>query len=116
MDYLNVLNSIPNAWKDDINDNKVYAKLNKTNVKCDVYVNFVIKNKKGSRIFYNIIDGVSEVKTHLKWQDSFGQINENKWKLYHSSVNKVEEIKLKAFQYNIKDKILVTNSFFKKNK
>ena len=59
------MNSIPNAWKDVINDNKVYSILNKTKVKCNVYVNFVIKNKKGSRIFYDIITGVSEINTHL---------------------------------------------------
>ena len=69
LNYLTVLNSIPNAWKEVINDNKVYFILNKTNVKCNVYVNFVIKNKKGSRIFYVIITGVSEVNTHLKWQE-----------------------------------------------
>ena len=74
---MDVLKSIPNAWKDVINDNKVNAIINKTNAKCDVYVNFVIKNKKGSRIFYDIITGVSEVNTHLKWQETFGRINEN---------------------------------------
>ena len=63
---LKCLEFIPNAWKDVINDNKVHSLLNKTNVKCNVYVNFVIKNKKGIRIFYDIITGVSEVKTHLK--------------------------------------------------
>ena len=113
LNYLNVLNSIPNSWKDVINENKVYSILNKTNVKCNVYVNFVIKNKKGSRIFYDIITGVSEVNTHLKWQETLGQINENEWKFYHSSINKVREIKLKDFQYKINNKILVTNSFLR---
>ena len=45
MGYLSVLISILNAWEDVINDKKVYSFLNKTNVKCNVYVNFVIKNK-----------------------------------------------------------------------
>ena len=57
----------------------VYSILNKKNVKCYVYVNFVIKDKKGSRIFYDIITGVNEVNTHLKWQETLGQINENEW-------------------------------------
>ena len=46
LDYLNVLNKIPNTWKDIINNNKVYSILNKTNVRCSIYVSFVIKTKR----------------------------------------------------------------------
>ena len=64
MDYLNILDGIPNAWKDVINDNKVYSILNKTHVKSNFHVNLIITNKKDSRIFYDIITGVREVNTH----------------------------------------------------
>ena len=46
LDYLNVLNKIPNTWKDIINNNKVISILNKTNVRCSIYVSFVIKTKR----------------------------------------------------------------------
>ena len=72
--------------------------------------------QKSSRIFYDIITGVSEVNTHPKWQETLGQINENEWKLYHSSINKVKEVKLKDFQYKINNKILVTNKLLFTNK
>ena len=39
--------------------------LNKTNVKCNFYVNFVIKNEKGSRIFYDIITDLRKVQDCL---------------------------------------------------
>lgn len=66
--------------KDIINNNKIHSILNKTNVHCSIYVSFVIKTKKGSRIFYHIVTGVNDVNTHFQGHGNLGQINENDWK------------------------------------
>ena len=47
-----------------------------------------------------------------RWVNQFGNINDKEWKLYNSSIKDIKEVKLSDFQYKIKNKILVTNSFY----
>ena len=89
----------------------------KMNVICNIYVKKLIKARKGSRLFYDIFVNINEYIPQGKWQAEIGDINENEWKMYFQEIKQLHEVKLRDFQYNINNKILVTNSFlFKINK
>ena len=114
LDYQHVLNNISQVWKDQINMNRVFIVETKQNVVCNIYLQYLIKSKKGSRIFYDILVGVNEYIPQAKWQTEMGAIGEEKWKMYHRTIKLFHEIKLRDFQYKINNKILVTNSFLYK--
>ena len=48
--------------------------------------------------------------------NQLGNIKNNEWKLYNSSIKDIKEVKLADFQYKINNNILVTNSFLFKIK
>ena len=114
LDYQHVLNNISQVWKDQINMNRVFIVETKQNVVCNIYLQYLIKSKKGSRIFYDILVGVNEYIPQTKWQAEMGAIGEEEWKMYHRTLKLFHEIKLRDFQYKINNKILVTNSFLYK--
>ena len=117
LDYHSLINNIPQSWKTQINETRIFILENKLNVTCNIYVKELIKNKKGSRIFYEIFVGVNEYIPQEKWQAEIGNITENEWKLYFLNIKQCHEVKLRDFQYKINNKILVANSFpFKINK
>ena len=60
LDYQHVLNNISQVWKDQINMNRVFIVETKQNVVCNIYLQYLIKSKKGSRIFYDILVRVNE--------------------------------------------------------
>lgn len=111
LDYEYVLNRIPNEWKTKINDNKKFSIENKLNVTCNIYLSYITNSKKGCRLFYEILAGVNDLNSHDKWRNEIGVIQENDWHRYHSSLQKIKEVKLKDFQFKINNRILVTNSF-----
>ena len=77
----------------------------------------LIKVKKGSRVFYDMFVNVKEFVQQNKWQVEMGNIGEKKKQNYFSTIQRLNEVKLRDFQYKINNKILVTNSFlFKINK
>ena len=76
----------------------------------------LLKDKKGSRRFYDILAHVGEMGVTNRWGNQFGNINDKEWKLYNSSIKDIKEVKLADFQYKINNKILVTNSFLFKIK
>ena len=80
---------------------------------CYVFVKKLIKVKKGSRIFYDTFVNVNDIPQN-KWQAEIGDISENEWKSYFLSTKKCHEVKLRDFQYKIKNNILVTNSYLAK--
>lgn len=94
-----------------INNNKVFAKEHKFDVFCNIYTSYLIKEKKGSRTFYDIFAGVKEMNSHEKWLTDVGVIRDTEWQLYNTTIRKNKEVKLQDFQYKINNKILVTNSF-----
>ena len=55
LDYQHVLNNISQVWKDQINMNRVFIVETKQNVVCNIYLQHLIKSKKGSRIFYDFL-------------------------------------------------------------
>ena len=76
LDYQHVLNNISQVWKDQINMNRVFIVETKQNVVCNIYLQYLIKSKKGSRIFYDILVGVNEYIPQTKWQAEMGAIGE----------------------------------------
>ena len=71
----------------------------------------LIKVKKGSRVFYDMFVNVKKFVQQNKWQVEMGNIGEKEWQNYFSTIQKLNEVKLRDFQYKINNKILVTNSF-----
>ena len=47
--------------------NRVFIAETKQNVVCNIYLQYLIKSKKGSRIFYDILVGVNEYIPQAKW-------------------------------------------------
>ena len=60
--------------------NRVFIVETKQNVVCNIYLQYLIKSKKGSRIFYDILVGVNEYIPQAKWQAEMGAIGEEEWK------------------------------------
>ena len=46
LDFQSLIRKIPNRWKTTLNNNKNICIINKFNVKCNVYVKLVLKDKK----------------------------------------------------------------------
>ena len=116
LNYENILRKIPNEWKSIINANRVFIYQNQYNITCNVFVAHLLKDKKGSRRFYDILAHVSEINITNRWIDQLGNINDKEWKLYNSSIHDINEVKLADFQFKINNKNLVTNSFLFKIK
>ena len=116
LSYENILQKIPNQWKNIIIANIVFIYQNRYNITCNVFVAHLLKDKKGSRRFYDILAHVGETGVTNRWGNQFGNINDKEWKLYNSSIKDIKEVKLADFQYKINNKILVTNSFLFKIK
>ena len=71
----------------------------------------LITAKREAEYFMTILLGVNEYIAQGRWQAEVGNISKNEWKMYFRSIKQWHEVKLRDFQYNINNKILVTNSF-----
>lgn len=116
LNYASLLRKIPQHWKLEISENKPFILQNRYNTCNNPYVVCLIKDRKGSRRFYDIFLGVNDVNAHSKWQSELGNINKEDWNNYNMVLNDINEIKLRDFQYKINNKILVTKSFLFKIK
>ena len=47
LDYQSLLRKVPNYWKGLLNENKPFSILNRFNVKCNIYLQETMKEKKG---------------------------------------------------------------------
>ena len=61
---------------------------------------YLLKDKKGSRIFYGILTYVDEMNVTHRWGNQFGNISDKEWKLHNYSIKDIKEVKLADF--NIK--------------
>ena len=65
LNYENILHKIPNQVKNIINEKRVFIYQNRYNITCNVFVAYLLKDKKGSRRFYDILAHVDEMNvTH----------------------------------------------------
>ena len=104
LDYQHLLKQIPVGWKSVINNNKF-------NTRCNIYSSYLMQNKKGSRIFYDIIEKVNQLNVNDKWVAEVGDISDNDLRLFNASISKFREVKLQDFQFKMNNKILITNYF-----
>lgn len=111
LNYQSLLRKIPNYWRGLLNENKPFSILNRYNVKCNTYVQEILKDKKGSRRFYDIMSHASRIETENKWTQEIGIITNQEYKQYNKTIQSVKEVKLKDFQYKVTNKILVTKFF-----
>ena len=54
LDFQSLLRKISNEWRTILEDNKVTCILNKYNVRCSIYMQQILADKKGCRRFYDI--------------------------------------------------------------
>ena len=82
---------------------------------CNVVVAYLLKDKKGSRTFYDILAHVDEICVKNRRGNQFGNISDKEWKVYNTSIKDTKEVKLADLQYKINNEILVTNCFYPKS-
>lgn len=111
LDFQSLLRKIPDRWKTIINENKIACMLNRYNVRSNVYVKYLLKDKKGCKPFYDVFAQTSTFQGNTKWEQEFGNIGDDEWKTHNLVIKSLKEVKLKDFQYKITNKILVTRSF-----
>jgi hypothetical protein len=112
-----VILSIPNEWKNKLTRHKQEINKFKCNLHLNVYLKTLIKDKKGSRTFYDSLVNSRLVDLTYKWQAEIGNILHDEAKTSYKNLKQINEIKLKDFQFKINHKILVTKTFlFKINK
>lgn len=114
LDFQLLIRKIPNEWKTLLNDNKIVCVLNRYNVNCNVYVQQLIKEKKGCRRFYDIMIAAYVCTPNNKWEREIINISEQEWQNYNEVIRSLKEAKLRDFQFKVTNKILVTKSFLNK--
>ena len=111
LDFQSLLRKIPNEWRTVLEDNKVTCILNKYNVRCSIYMQQLMADKKGCRRFYDIMTGSNIFIENNKWERKIPGISEREWIHYYSVLNQLNEVKLRDFQFKVTHNILVTKSF-----
>ena len=92
------------------NKRRVFINLNRYNTTCNVFVVYLLKDKKVRRRFYDTLALVDEMDVTNRWGKQFGNVSDKDWNLYNYSIKDIKQVKLADFQYKINNKILVTNS------
>ena len=111
LDFRAFIRRLPELWKNLINDNRITCMLTKFDVRCNVYLQVLLRDKKGCRRLYDVMVPTKLMQSSTKWEQEIGQIGEEEMKIYNSVIPTLKEIKLRDFQYKITNKILVTKSF-----
>ena len=75
---------------------------------------YLLKEKKGCRTFYDQLIQVDQIIRQEKWINEMGYINDQEWNRYNTNINNLSEVILKDFQFKINNKILVTKTFLHK--
>ena len=111
LDYQSLIHKIPNYWKNMIINNRLVSIQTKYNVTCNIYVQYLLKEKKGCRTFYDQLIQADQITRQEKWINEMGYINDQEWNRYNTNINDLSEVTLKDFQFKINNKILVTKTF-----
>lgn len=111
LDFQALIRKIPNDWKIKLNDNKIVSNINRYNVNCNLYVQQLIKDRRGCRRLYDLMVDANTMILNEKWDREIPNILAQDWKNYYSVIKSLKEVKLKDFQYKVNNKILVTKSF-----
>ena len=111
LDYQALLAKIPKQWINMINENKPFCITNAYNTTCSIYIQNLIKDKKGCRRFYDTMIGAKEMTFFNKWEREIGNISKDDLLSYNLVIKDLKEVALKDFQFKLINKILVTKSF-----
>ena len=95
-------------------NNRLVSIQTKYNVTCNIYVQYLLKEKKGCRTFYDKLIQVDQITRQEKWINEMGYVNDQEWNRYNTNINDQSEVTLKDFQFKINNKILVTKTFLHK--
>ena len=61
LDYQSLIRKIPNNWKNIIINNRQVCIQTKYNVTCNIYVKYLLKDKRGCRTFYDQLIQVDQL-------------------------------------------------------
>lgn len=111
LDYQRLIFKIPEHWKNNIRANSNVYIINRFNVTCSLYTQFLMKDKKGCRRIYDLMIKANETNLENKWVREIGVLNEHDLTNYNNVMKDLKEVTLKDFQFKINNKILVTKSF-----
>lgn len=111
LDFQRVVTNLPNIWKDEIRNSALDFRKYKFNLHLNPYLKLLIKDKKGSRTFYDIITATNSGTVPANWTQTLGQLSHEEFKSYCTNLITIKEVKLKDFQFKINHKILVTKTF-----
>ena len=114
LEFQSLIRKIPNRWKITLDENKIISIANRLNVKCNIYLQFILKDKKGCRRFYNQMCQSKEIELTTKWMQEFGFIDAEEYRNFNKIIKNIKEIKLKDFQFKVTNRMLVTKSFLHK--
>ena len=104
LDFQSLIRKIRNGWKILLNNNKDIAIANKFNVNCNIYVHYLLKDKKGCRRFYDSMAQSKTTELTNTWMQEFGFINEEEYRIFNKVIRNVKEIELKDFQFKVTNK------------
>ena len=100
-----------------VSNYKILCIISRFNVKCNIYVQTLIKRNKECRRLNGIMIDTNKPIIHNRWLNEVGNISEKQWENNNHAIKSVSEVKIKDCQYKITNRILVTKSFlFKINK
>ena len=111
LDFRAFIRRLPEYWKNKINDNRIACILSKHDVRCNLYLQYLMRDKKGCRRLYDVMVPTKLITESNRWEQDIGHISEAEMKAYNSVIPTLKEIKLRDFQFKITHKILVTKSF-----
>ena len=84
----------------------------KYNVTCNIYLQSLLKEKKGCRTFYDQLIQVDQITRQEQWINEMGYINDQEWNRYNTNINDLSKVALRDFQFKINIKILATKTSY----
>ena len=76
LDFRAFTRRLPKLWKKLSNDNRITCMLTKYDVRCNVYFQVLLRDKKGCRRLYDVMIPTKLVQSSTKWEQEIGQIGE----------------------------------------
>ena len=112
LDFRAFIRRLPEYWKNKIVDNRIACILSKHDVRCNLYLQYLMRDKKGCRRLYDVMVPTKLITESNRWELDIGHISEAEMKAYNSVIPTLKEIKLRDFQFKITHKILELSHFY----
>ena len=92
LDYQRLFAKIPDEWKTTIRANMNVHRMNLFNVTSHLYTQFLLKDKKGCRRFYDIMIRAKDMTFENKWVREIGILNEYDFVNYNRAMKDLKEV------------------------